>query len=214
MTFIHFSFSDENGLPYLWQFQPKNPPSDRVGPENVKLSRILKKIQKDKLCFAEMIFFSASVNHLAPTLKTLATTSLEFDHFVWLWVMHNWRVLCVLSGLKTIVGALIQSVKKMVDVMILTVFALAVFALVGLQLFMGNLRHKCVRWPIDTNETVFEFFNTTAAFNGTVSLNNSMSVNDTAYYNSTFNFQEYIENAGMLTMYHVSYFKLILFIVK
>lgn len=50
-----------------------------------------------------------------------------------------------LTGLKTIVGALIQSVKKLADVMILTVFCLSVFALIGLQLFMGNLRQKCVR---------------------------------------------------------------------
>ncbi len=64
------------------------------------------------------------------------------------------------SGLKTIVGALIQSVKKMVNVMILTVFALAVFALIGLQLFMGNLRHKCIRWPI-LNSTIFDDYNST-----------------------------------------------------
>ncbi|GLD70108.1 sodium channel protein type 4 subunit alpha-like protein [Lates japonicus] len=51
----------------------------------------------------------------------------------------------VIPGLKTIVGALIQSVKKLADVMILTVFCLSVFALIGLQLFMGNLRQKCVR---------------------------------------------------------------------
>ncbi|KAJ8386135.1 hypothetical protein AAFF_G00176430 [Aldrovandia affinis] len=49
------------------------------------------------------------------------------------------------AGLKTIVGALIQSVKKLADVMILTVFCLSVFALIGLQLFMGLLRQKCVR---------------------------------------------------------------------
>lgn len=48
-------------------------------------------------------------------------------------------------GLKTIVGALIQSVKKLADVMILTVFCLSVFALIGLQLFMGILRQKCIR---------------------------------------------------------------------
>lgn len=57
------------------------------------------------------------------------------------------------TGLKTIVGALIQSVKKLSDVMILTVFCLSVFALIGLQLFMGNLRHKCVIWPINQTET-------------------------------------------------------------
>uniref|UniRef100_A0A8C3P9G8 Sodium channel protein n=1 Tax=Chrysemys picta bellii TaxID=8478 RepID=A0A8C3P9G8_CHRPI len=53
--------------------------------------------------------------------------------------------------LKVIVDALIQSIKKLVDVMILTVFCLSVFALVGLQLFMGNLKKKCVR-----NNTTFD----------------------------------------------------------
>lgn len=53
----------------------------------------------------------------------------------------------LLSGLKTIVGALFQSVKKLSDVMILTVFCLSVFALIGLQLFMGNLRNKCIKIP-------------------------------------------------------------------
>lgn len=60
--------------------------------------------------------------------------------------------ICYLIGLKTIVGALIQSVKKLSDVMILTVFCLSVFALIGLQLFMGNLRQKCVIWPINITE--------------------------------------------------------------
>lgn len=99
---------------------------------------------------------------------------------------------CFLPGLKTIVAALIQSVKKMVDVMILTVFALSVFALVGLQLFMGNLRHKCIRWPI-ANET--ELFNGTA-FNNTLSYSDTAGLNDTLYSNSTFDFTEYIDNTG------------------
>ncbi|KAM7422421.1 hypothetical protein PAMA_010462 [Pampus argenteus] len=45
-----------------------------------------------------------------------------------------------------------KSVKKLSDVMILTVFCLSVFALIGLQLFMGNLRNKCVIWPINMTE--------------------------------------------------------------
>ena len=64
------------------------------------------------------------------------------------------------SGLKTIVGALIQSVKKLSDVMILTVFCLSVFALIGLQLFMGNLKQKCVRTPLENNETIESILNT------------------------------------------------------
>ncbi|NWR84628.1 SCN5A protein, partial [Furnarius figulus] len=69
-------------------------------------------------------------------------------------VLRALKTISVISGLKTIVGALIQSVKKLADVMILTVFCLSVFALIGLQLFMGNLRHKCVR-----DYTMFNFSN-------------------------------------------------------
>uniref|UniRef100_A0AAX7UMF6 Sodium channel protein n=1 Tax=Astatotilapia calliptera TaxID=8154 RepID=A0AAX7UMF6_ASTCA len=64
-------------------------------------------------------------------------------------VLRALKTISVIPGLKTIVGALIQSVKKLSDVMILTVFCLSVFALIGLQLFMGNLRNKCVIWPIN-----------------------------------------------------------------
>uniref|UniRef100_A0A8C9XJH6 Sodium channel protein n=1 Tax=Sander lucioperca TaxID=283035 RepID=A0A8C9XJH6_SANLU len=62
-------------------------------------------------------------------------------------VLRALKTITVIPGLKTIVGALIQSVKKLADVMILTVFCLCVFALIGLQLFMGNLRQKCVLIP-------------------------------------------------------------------
>uniref|UniRef100_A0A672IVL7 Sodium channel protein n=1 Tax=Salarias fasciatus TaxID=181472 RepID=A0A672IVL7_SALFA len=67
-------------------------------------------------------------------------------------VLRALKTISVIPGLKTIVGALIQSVKKLSDVMILTVFCLSVFALIGLQLFMGNLRQKCVIWPINMSE--------------------------------------------------------------
>ncbi|XP_074687055.1 sodium channel protein type 5 subunit alpha-like isoform X2 [Strix aluco] len=78
-------------------------------------------------------------------------------------VLRALKTISVISGLKTIVGALIQSVKKLADVMILTVFCLSVFALIGLQLFMGNLRHKCVRDYTKFNST-----------NGTLYLNGRM----------------------------------------
>ncbi|NXO54411.1 SCN5A protein, partial [Aramus guarauna] len=65
-------------------------------------------------------------------------------------VLRALKTISVVPGLKIIVGALIQSVKKLADVMILTVFCLSVFALIGLQLFKGNLRQKCIR-----NSTVF-----------------------------------------------------------
>uniref|UniRef100_A0A8C5ING2 SCN2A protein n=1 Tax=Junco hyemalis TaxID=40217 RepID=A0A8C5ING2_JUNHY len=70
-------------------------------------------------------------------------------------VLRVLKTISVIPGLKTIVGALIQSVKKLSDVMILTVFCLSVFALIGLQLFMGNLKNKCLFWP-SKNSTAFE----------------------------------------------------------
>uniref|UniRef100_A0A4W6BSL9 Sodium channel protein n=1 Tax=Lates calcarifer TaxID=8187 RepID=A0A4W6BSL9_LATCA len=71
-------------------------------------------------------------------------------------VLRALKTISVIPGeraIQTIVGALIQSVKKLSDVMILTVFCLSVFALIGLQLFMGNLRQKCVRLPVASNAT-------------------------------------------------------------
>ncbi|KAK2859815.1 hypothetical protein Q5P01_004435 [Channa striata] len=69
-------------------------------------------------------------------------------------VLRALKTISVIPGLKTIVGALIQSVKKLADVMILTVFCLSVFALIGLQLFMGNLRQKCVRSTAHCNDSL------------------------------------------------------------
>uniref|UniRef100_A0A3P9IEB4 Sodium channel protein n=1 Tax=Oryzias latipes TaxID=8090 RepID=A0A3P9IEB4_ORYLA len=97
-------------------------------------------------------------------------------------VLRALKTISVIPGLKTIVGALIQSVKKLSDVMILTVFCLSVFALIGLQLFMGNLRQKCVRRPTNAN-------NSSANLNDTVYYNGSFNVE-----NSTFNWTEYMND--------------------
>ncbi|XP_033025397.1 sodium channel protein type 4 subunit alpha-like [Lacerta agilis] len=111
-------------------------------------------------------------------------------------VLRALKTITVIPGLKTIVGALIQSVKKLSDVMILTVFCLAVFALIGLQLFMGNLRQKCVRWPPFTNDTLDGGFigNTTLYDNGTLYDNSTLYDNGTLYSNETFDWDEYIHN--------------------
>ncbi|KAB1279289.1 Sodium channel protein type 7 subunit alpha [Camelus dromedarius] len=54
--------------------------------------------------------------------------------------------------LKSFVGILIQCLKKLTGVIILTLFFLSIFSLIGMGLFMGNLKHKCLRWPRE-NET-------------------------------------------------------------
>ncbi|XP_015423798.1 PREDICTED: sodium channel protein type 10 subunit alpha [Myotis davidii] len=68
-------------------------------------------------------------------------------------VLRALKTVSVIPGLKVIVGALIHSVKKLADVTILTVFCLGVFALVGLQLFKGNLKNKCVKNCTALNDT-------------------------------------------------------------
>nr|XP_034988935.1 sodium channel protein type 2 subunit alpha-like [Zootoca vivipara] len=73
-------------------------------------------------------------------------------------VLRALKTISVIPGLKTIVGALIQSVKKLSDVMILTVFCLSVFALIGLQLFMGHLRQKCLLWPLSNDSAEEPYF--------------------------------------------------------
>nr|XP_041570270.1 sodium channel protein type 5 subunit alpha [Taeniopygia guttata] len=59
-------------------------------------------------------------------------------------VLRTLKAISVIPGLKVIVNSLVESVKKLLDVLILTVFCLSVFALIGLQLFIGNLQAKCV----------------------------------------------------------------------
>uniref|UniRef100_A0A674DR61 Sodium channel protein n=1 Tax=Salmo trutta TaxID=8032 RepID=A0A674DR61_SALTR len=99
-------------------------------------------------------------------------------------VLRALKTISVIPGLKTIVGALIQSVKKLSDVMILTVFCLSVFALIGLQLFMGNLRQKCIRNLVNDTTPDDRLNRTlgTANLNGT-DFNITSSVNWTEYIN-------------------------------
>ncbi|NXG22757.1 SCN5A protein, partial [Grallaria varia] len=73
-------------------------------------------------------------------------------------VLRALKTISVVPGLKIIVGALIQSVKKLANVMILTVFCLSVFALIGLQLFKGNLRQKCIKNTTESCNKTWETY--------------------------------------------------------
>ena len=52
-------------------------------------------------------------------------------------------------------GALLEAVRRLRDVMILTVFMLSIFALIGMQLYTGALRQKCIRNWTETLGTNF-----------------------------------------------------------
>uniref|UniRef100_A0A8C6FRQ4 Sodium voltage-gated channel alpha subunit 7 n=1 Tax=Moschus moschiferus TaxID=68415 RepID=A0A8C6FRQ4_MOSMO len=70
-------------------------------------------------------------------------------------IMRNLRILKIIplnQGLKSFAAILIRCLKKLTVVIILTLFFLSVFSLIGMGLFMGNLKHKCLRWPQE-NET-------------------------------------------------------------
>ena len=59
-------------------------------------------------------------------------------------VFRALKSVAVIPGLKTIVSAIVYSVKNLRDVIILTTFVLAVFALLGLQVYMGVLSQICI----------------------------------------------------------------------
>uniref|UniRef100_A0A8B9YF80 Sodium channel protein n=1 Tax=Bos mutus grunniens TaxID=30521 RepID=A0A8B9YF80_BOSMU len=150
------------------------------------------KILARGFCLEDFTFLRDPWNWLDFTVITFAYVT-EFVDLGNVSALRTFRVLralktiSVIPGLKTIVGALIQSVKKLSDVMILTVFCLSVFALIGLQLFMGNLRNKCLQWPPDNSS--FEL-NITSFFNNSLD-GNSTTFNKTV---SMFNWDEYIED--------------------
>lgn len=76
----------------------------------------------------------------------------------------------------------VQSVKRLSCVLILTAFMLCIFATVGLQSFMGNLRQKCI---------------STSLF----SQNRTSDIYFTSYYDNestAFNYQEYITDPGTM----------------
>uniref|UniRef100_A0A8C7FR83 Sodium channel protein n=1 Tax=Oncorhynchus kisutch TaxID=8019 RepID=A0A8C7FR83_ONCKI len=106
-------------------------------------------------------------------------------------VLRALKLITVIPGLKTIVGTLIMSVKKLADVMIITVFCLAVFAMIGLQMFMGILKQKCVHWPPGEWH-----FNSTYMGNITMAngFNDVMGYNDMNTGNSTWDFKAYIND--------------------
>ncbi|XP_054160598.1 sodium channel protein para-like isoform X3 [Oppia nitens] len=62
-------------------------------------------------------------------------------------VLRALKTVAIIPGMKTIVGAVIESVKNLKDVIILTCFSLSIFALLGLQVYMGVLTQKCVMLP-------------------------------------------------------------------
>ena len=84
----------------------------------------------------------------AVIFMSYVTLTIDLGSFSALRTFRVFRALksvAVIPGLKTIVSAIIYSVKNLRDVIILTLFMLAVFALLGLQIYMGVLSQMCIR---------------------------------------------------------------------
>lgn len=74
-------------------------------------------------------------------------------------VLRALKTVAIIPGMKTIVGAVIDSVKNLKDVVVLTLFSLSVFSLLGLQIYMGTLTQKCILNSSNLNMTDSEWFN-------------------------------------------------------
>ncbi|NXL30149.1 SCN5A protein, partial [Glaucidium brasilianum] len=135
---------------FLWHFSPFL----RFTFTGIYTFESLIKILARGFCLNEFTFLRDPWNWLDFSVIVMAYVG-AFSNLGSVSVLRTFRVLralktiSVVPGLKIIVGALIQSVKKLANVMILTVFCLSVFALIGLQLFKGNLRYKCIRNTTD-----------------------------------------------------------------
>ncbi|KAL3313015.1 hypothetical protein Ciccas_008386, partial [Cichlidogyrus casuarinus] len=86
-------------------------------------------------------------------------------------VLRALKTVTAVPGLKTIVGALLDAVRNLTDILVLTIFVLSIFALVGLQLYKGTLLKKCVReFPVnihglaDLSDLGFSHLNLTRLF--------------------------------------------------
>ena len=115
------------------------------------------KILSRGFCLEDHTFLRDAWNWLDISVIALSYVTIAID-LGSLSALRTFRVfralksVAVIPGLKTIVSAIVYSVKNLRDVIILTIFMLAIFALMGLQLYMGVLGQKCVRqFPSNTS---------------------------------------------------------------
>lgn len=110
-----------------------------------------------------LVFYSSYLLDLDHGKLEYETQSYQFQ---WISVCHGrsllmllygsilpyWKQTCLSSGVKSYVGILLRCLKKLTGIIVLALFFLIVFSLIGMGFFMGNLKHKCFRWPQE-NET-------------------------------------------------------------
>ncbi|XP_040827933.1 sodium channel protein type 7 subunit alpha [Ochotona curzoniae] len=121
---------------------------------------IIVKLIARGLCTGSFSFVGDAWNWLdfSVTLFELIARYVPVNLILKLQTVRTLRILKIIplnQGLKSLVVILIHCFKKLLGVIILTLFFLSVFSLIGMGLFMGNLKHKCLRWPQENeNETL------------------------------------------------------------
>ncbi|XP_076588349.1 sodium channel protein type 4 subunit alpha B-like [Chaetodon auriga] len=108
------------------------------------------KVMGKGFCVGHFTFLRDPWNWLDVVVISTAYLA-EFVHFGKLSVLRTvprvLKLIPLTSGLRMTVGALVQSAKRLAGIIVLMVFVLSVFAVVGMQLFMGGLKQKCIITP-------------------------------------------------------------------
>lgn len=99
----------------------------------------------------KLLLFCFSYLSIAPNIAS-------FSGIRTLRVLRAFRTISALKGLRTMVNSLLRSLKLLSDVLVLFMFSLCVLALIGMQLFSGELRHKCVRTPLPNTSLSFAVY--------------------------------------------------------
>uniref|UniRef100_A0A8C2YK58 Sodium channel protein type 7 subunit alpha n=1 Tax=Chinchilla lanigera TaxID=34839 RepID=A0A8C2YK58_CHILA len=122
---------------------------------------ILVKIIARGILAGPFSFFGDPWNGLdfSVTLFEVVTRFSPLNLTYMLQIIRTLRILKIIplnQGLKSLVGILIHYLKKLTGAIALTLFFLSIFSLIGMGLFMGNLKHKCLWWPQENeNETLY-----------------------------------------------------------
>ena len=96
------------------------------------------------------VIVTAYVTESLKVFRLLGTTKGQTQDPAILKVFRVFRVLKTMSivpGLRSIVQALLHSIRALKDAIVLTLFFLTVYSLIGYQLFNGTFRNKCVMYP-------------------------------------------------------------------
>jgi hypothetical protein len=83
--------------------------------------------------------------------------TLKFSKYSTLYLFTNSENYVFYVGLKMIISALLRSMRMLVEVVILKLFCMMVFALFALQVYVGVLRQKCVQ-DIDSSVVVTDAY--------------------------------------------------------